>query len=313
MYRRWCRDWYRWAPEPRCPDRRHAPEVLWSPADCGRSGYRRAPAILDLCRWVLACRLPVPGCGPGPGCRYPDRNGRRGYRCRWCSPFCTAWGRHVSFVIMGVRGWGPLGVEGMVPADCHLGILRHPELRPALVQVPACKGVVQANRIRQGTIGCAIRDGHHGRADCAAVWVQSYGNGPVQALQSTGFGVQPVKTPARFWRCSTTRQSPPILPADNRTICRCHGRYSPPVFRNHPGSRTAAPPGPPRAEAAGPPQFDQIGIGGACGLAVFKGRYPTESCGGLGEILRRGAGDKDVPDAIEGAFLVLRHGQPATR
>ncbi len=31
---------------------------------------------------------------------------------------------------------------------------------------------------------------------------------PVQALQSTGFWGQPVKTPARFWRCSTTRQSP---------------------------------------------------------------------------------------------------------
>ena len=54
------------------------------------------------------------------------------------------------------------------------------------------------------------------------------------------------------------------------------------------------------------PQFDQIGIGGACRLAVFKGRYPTEFCGGLGDILRRGAGDKDVPDASEGDFLVLR-------
>lgn len=61
------------------------------------------------------------------------------------------------------------------------------------------------------------------------------------------------------------------------------------------------------------PQFDQIGIGGACGLAVFKGRYPTEFCGGLGEILRGVLVTKmfRTPPKALSSFCATE--QPATR
>lgn len=135
----------------------HDALIVGMPQRC--YGLRLTVAAADtgalLQSWICAggflladCRSQAVAQGRGVG--IPIGMAAEGTGVGGVSLFCTAWGRHVSFVIMGVRGWGPLSVEGMVPADCHLGILRHPELRPALVQVPACKGVVQATGSGRG-------------------------------------------------------------------------------------------------------------------------------------------------------------------
>ena len=105
----------------------------------------------------------------------------------------TARRRHHRFILVGMGCWGPLGIQGVTFSHRHLGILGHRELHSALIQIPACKCIIQPHRLRQRAIGRPIGDGHRRGADRTAPGIQGHRHLPIQTFHLAGVRVQPVE------------------------------------------------------------------------------------------------------------------------
>lgn len=103
----------------------HDALIVGMPQRC--YGLRLTVAAADtgalLQSWICAGGFLLADCrsqavAQGRGCRYPDRNGRRGYRCRWCIPLLYSLGASRQLCNHGCEGLGSTERRGYGP--CRL-------------------------------------------------------------------------------------------------------------------------------------------------------------------------------------------------